>query len=108
MDREKAKNNASSLFDDTEGSSSPNKISEDIVKCLCSIFIRLSSSKDKAMDSSDTQTSNGPAELQDPYEVCSDFKCRNIGPYRHLCAIVASSVDLNRSSSAVHLTHRLK
>ncbi|KAG6595046.1 hypothetical protein SDJN03_11599, partial [Cucurbita argyrosperma subsp. sororia] len=108
LDREKAKDNASSLFDDIEGSSSPNKISEDIVKCLCSIFIRLSSSKDKAMDSSDTQTSNGPAELQDPYEVCSDFKCRNIGPYRHLCAIEASSVDLNRSSSAVHLTHRLK
>lgn len=106
MERERAKDNSSNLSDDTEASSSPNKISEDIVKCLSSIFIRLSSSKDKATDSSDT--SSGPAELQDPYDACSDFKPRNIGPYRHLCAIEASSVDLDRSTNAVFLIHRLK
>ncbi|KGN48511.1 uncharacterized protein LOC101217980 isoform X1 [Cucumis sativus] len=106
LERERAKDNSSNLSDDTEASSSPNKISEDIVKCLSSIFIRLSSSKDKATDSSDT--SSGPAELQDPYDACSDFKPRNIGPYRHLCAIEASSVDLDRSTNAVFLIHRLK
>lgn len=106
MERERAKDSSCSLSDDTEASSSPNKISEDIVKCLSSIFIRLSSSKDKATDSSDT--SNGSAELQDPYDACSDFKPRNIGAYRHLCAIEASSVDLDRSTNAVFLIHRLK
>ncbi|XP_050944701.1 uncharacterized protein LOC103484766 isoform X3 [Cucumis melo] len=106
LERERAKDSSCSLSDDTEASSSPNKISEDIVKCLSSIFIRLSSSKDKATDSSDT--SNGSAELQDPYDACSDFKPRNIGAYRHLCAIEASSVDLDRSTNAVFLIHRLK
>ncbi|XP_022133370.1 uncharacterized protein LOC111005958 isoform X2 [Momordica charantia] len=105
LERERAKDNSSCLSDDIEASSSPNKISEDIVKCLSSIFIRLSSSKEKAMDSSEA---NGTAELQDPYDVCSDFKSRNIGPYRHLCAIEASSVDLNRSTNVVFLIHRLK
>lgn len=108
LERERARDNSSSLSDDIEASNSPNKISEDIVKCLSSIFIRLSSSKDKAMDSSDTHKSNGPAEVQDPYDVCSDFKPRSIGPYRHLCAIEASSMDLNRSTNAVFLIHRLK
>ena len=108
LERERAKDNSSSLCDDIEASSSPNKISEDIVKCLSSIFIRLSSSKDKALDSSDAHTSNGPAELQDPYDVGSDFKARDIGSYRHLCAIEASSVDFNRSTNAVFVIHRLK
>ncbi|XP_022950498.1 uncharacterized protein LOC111453590 [Cucurbita moschata] len=108
LERERAKDSSSSLCDDIEASSSPNKISEDIVKCLSSIFIRLSSSKDKALDSSDAHTSNGPAELQDPYDVGSDFKPRDIGSYRHLCAIEASSVDFNRSTNAVFVIHRLK
>ncbi|XP_022977902.1 uncharacterized protein LOC111478055 [Cucurbita maxima] len=108
LERERAKDNSSSLCDDIEASSSPNKISEDIVKCLSSIFIRLSSSKDKALDSSDAHTSNGPAELQDPYDVGSDFKPRDIGSYRHLCPIEASSVNFNRSTNAVFVIHRLK
>ena len=86
------------------------------MKCLSNIFLRMSTLKEKVVES-DTTTpplafasneSNGEAEFLDPYGICSEFGARNIGPYKHLCDIQASSVDINRKTNALFLIHRLK
>lgn len=75
----------------------PNGISEGIVKCLCSIFVRICTSKDRL------------GELHDPYDICSsESEKRDIGSYKNLCEVKASNVDINRTANALFLTHRLK
>lgn len=96
-----------------EVDSSPNKISEDIVKCLAGIFARMSTLKDKvvelgAFQSVASNASNGETEFRDPYDICPEYRNRDIGPYKHLCSIEASSIDLNRTTNALFLIHRLK
>jgi hypothetical protein len=115
VDQEKAQESSSGSSDDSVlgADSSPNKVSEDIVKCLSSIFLRISTVKDKvgelgASQSVDSHASNRETEFRDPYDICSEFKNRDIGPYKHLYEIEASSIDLNRTTSALFLIHRLK
>ncbi|KAA8547203.1 hypothetical protein F0562_003641 [Nyssa sinensis] len=106
----------SSAYSVLEAESTPNKISEDVLKCLSSIFLRLSTLKDKTVQSETFPSlvalaSNGncrETEFHDPYRICSEFKKRDIGPYKHLFAIEAGSIDLNRKSNASSLIHRLK
>ncbi|KAM7262555.1 hypothetical protein ACFE04_000238 [Oxalis oulophora] len=86
-------NNKLSVLDET-----PNKLSEDIVKCLSSIFQRVSTLKDK----------DGRTEFWDPYGICSEFGTRDIGPYKSLCTIEANSVDLSRKTNSSYLVNRLK
>lgn len=74
----------------------PNGISEDIVKCLCSIFIRICTSKDRL------------GELNDPYVINFQSQKRDIGPYKNLCEVKASTVDFNRTTNALFLIHRLE
>ncbi|KAK4260064.1 hypothetical protein QN277_003232 [Acacia crassicarpa] len=74
----------------------PNGISEDIVKCLCSIFIRICTSKDRL------------GELNDPYGINFQSQKRDIGPYKNLCEVKASTVDFNRTTNALFLIHRLE
>ncbi|KAK8517548.1 hypothetical protein V6N13_127718 [Hibiscus sabdariffa] len=104
---ESAHGSPSSSSDDkmSEADITPNKISEDIVMCLFSILARLSTSKDKAVE---CRTLPTESELQDPYGICSDLKSRDIGPYKHLCAIEAKTIDLNRSTNALFLINKLK
>ncbi|KAE8701212.1 hypothetical protein F3Y22_tig00110548pilonHSYRG00547 [Hibiscus syriacus] len=99
--QESAQGSPSSSSDDkmSEADFTPNKISEDIVRCLFSILARLSTSKDKAVESRTLPTES---EFQDPYGICSDLKSRDIGPYKHLCAIEAKTFFLNRSTNAFH------
>ncbi|TXG52354.1 hypothetical protein EZV62_021523 [Acer yangbiense] len=98
---------------------SPNKISEDTVKCLSSILTRMSSvkSKDTATAAATTlpfiytlssQESNGETEFGDPYGICSEFGMRDIGSYKNLFEIEADSINLNRTSSSLFLVRRLK
>ncbi|KAI9201166.1 hypothetical protein LWI28_019385 [Acer negundo] len=98
---------------------SPNKISEDTVKCLSSILTRMSSvkSKDTATAAATTlpfiftlssQESNGEAEFGDPYGICSGFGMRDIGSYKNLFEIEADAINLNRTSSSLFLIRRLK
>ena len=47
-------------------------------------------------------------EQQDPYGISSEFGKRDIGPYKHLFSIEASSINLNRTSNSLFLVHRLK
>lgn len=107
VDQERARESPSGYSDDkvSEADSSPNKISEDTVKCLFGIFARLST-KDKAMESGHER--NKESECKDPYGICSDSKTIDIGPDKHLCAIEANTVDLNRRTNALFLIHRLK
>lgn len=73
--------------------STANRISEDLVKCLVSIFMRISSRRDGFLD---------------PYSNYSEWRSREIGSYKHLCSIDASSIDLNRTTNGLFLIHRLK
>lgn len=115
-DQEKAQQNSLSSSQDgaaAQVDESPNKISEDIVRCLSSIFVRMSTSKAKAFGSL-----NSPSQLTNfdgrngesayPYEICPEFGKRDVGPYRHLYMVDAYSVDVNRKTNALFLIQRLK
>lgn len=118
IDQERAQESPSGSSEDkvSEADNTPNQISEDIVRCLFSIFTRLSTSKGKAVESGtlpsrpfvNSHERNRESECQDPYEICSDLKSRDIGPYKHLCAIEADTIDLNRKANVLFLIHRLK
>ncbi|CAA2989740.1 Hypothetical predicted protein [Olea europaea subsp. europaea] len=115
---EQAQESSSSSSDDrvTETESPANKISEDILKCLSSIFLRLNKLKGKTLNSESLSSlvlkafkeNNVESDFRDPYCASSEFKKRDIGPYKHLCMIEAGSVDLNRKTNASFLIHRLK
>ncbi|XP_010548396.1 PREDICTED: uncharacterized protein LOC104819833 [Tarenaya hassleriana] len=95
-DQEKAQESISITSSDDktqQTGSSANRVSEDLVKCLVSIFLRISSTK------------NG---FLDPYANCSEWRAREIGSYKNLCSIDASSVNLNRTTNALFLIHRLQ
>ncbi|KAL0366165.1 UNVERIFIED_CONTAM: hypothetical protein Sradi_3506600 [Sesamum radiatum] len=94
---------------------SPNKISESILKCLMKIFLRLSSMKNSttaetlpAVPVLHSLESLAYAECNDPYDLCSKFGKRDIGPYNHLVSIEASSINPNRTAISVFLVQRLK
>ena len=116
-DQEKAQPNSLSSVHDREAPvyESPNKVSEDIVRCLSSIFLRMSTSKARALGSSNSPSESvninakiEELDLLDPYNMSSEFAPRDVGPYKHLCAIEVNSVDVNRKTNALFLIHRLK
>ncbi|XP_058722245.1 uncharacterized protein LOC131594171 [Vicia villosa] len=95
---------------------SPNVISENILKCLSSILSRMSSLKNSGFtgDISSPLWTRKPrncverTEFWDPYGICLDFGKRDIGPYKHLCAIDAKSFNAKRTANTLFLLHRLK
>ncbi|CAJ2646227.1 unnamed protein product [Trifolium pratense] len=100
IDQEKAQNSSSLSDNVLEVDSTPNRVSEDIVKCLCSIFMRIGTFKDNFGESK-TLT-------RDPYGICSISKTRDIGAYNSFCEIEASTIDFNLVRNAVFLINRLK
>lgn len=85
------------------------------MRCLSSILLRMSSVKSKGaaenvsfLSTLESQESNEETEFRDPYGICSQFGKRDIGPYKHLFAIEADSININRTSSSMFLVHRLK
>ncbi|KDP31903.1 hypothetical protein JCGZ_12364 [Jatropha curcas] len=120
LDHEKAQESSSGYSDDrvTENNITvtPNKVSEDILKCLSSILLRLSTSKEKTGELRTlgsrsvlvSPKSNEEREVWHPYDISGESSSRDIGPYKHLCAIESSSIDLNRTTNALFLIHRLK
>ncbi|KAL6982841.1 hypothetical protein U1Q18_016235 [Sarracenia purpurea var. burkii] len=97
------------------GSENPNKISENIVKCLSSIFLRMSSSKNRAttdtlpsLSALTSRESWEATEFKDPYGISSEFGNRDVGPYKHLFAIEASSINPNQTTNSMFLVRRLK
>lgn len=103
-DQERAQENSSSS---SEVDRTPNGVSEDIVKCLCSIFVRISTFKDNTAESR-TMQGKKEKELSDPYVMYPETEKRDVGSYKNLCEIKSCNVDLNRTKNAVFLMHRLK
>ncbi|KAL5982404.1 hypothetical protein ACLOJK_016475 [Asimina triloba] len=99
-------------------SSEPNRISEDILKCLSNIFLRSSMSKaTETVSVSDTSPSTSESsssesyegtDFRDPYDICSEFERRDIGPYKYLQAIEELLIDPNRAANCTFLIRRLK
>ncbi|XP_021714275.1 uncharacterized protein LOC110682277 isoform X2 [Chenopodium quinoa] len=96
------------------GDSEPNKISEDILKCLCSIYIRMGTTNDKGtqLDTSPlsfvSRQKKEDSEFQDPYGASAEIKARDIGAYKNFCLIDAISFDQKRKRNALFLLHKLK
>ncbi|KAI3785040.1 hypothetical protein L1987_44149 [Smallanthus sonchifolius] len=119
VDKEKAQESCSSSSSGDrilEAESECNKISENVLKCLIAIFLRLSKLKAKTMDAEAfsnlmsldlTGGDRGPA-FRDPYGVCLKSKRRDIGPYKDLFAIEAGSIDFKKKTNASLLIRRLK
>ncbi|KAL0377735.1 UNVERIFIED_CONTAM: hypothetical protein Sradi_3079000 [Sesamum radiatum] len=115
---EQAQESSSGSSDDrvADVESEANRMSEDILKCLINIFVRLSSSKGKTMDFESFSSlsakalseNNVESNFRDPYCNFSELKKRDVGTYKHLYAIEARSVDLNRKTNASFLIRRLK
>ncbi|KAL2348410.1 hypothetical protein Fmac_002410 [Flemingia macrophylla] len=114
VDQERAQSSPSSLDDKASAVySTPNRISEDIIKCLCRIFVRIGTFKDKSRESKTPSSSTSACSMEkdqlcDPYGICSESKMRDIGTYNSLCEIKGSNVDLNRARNVAFLIHRLK
>ncbi|XP_050364426.1 uncharacterized protein LOC126783079 [Argentina anserina] len=91
----------------------PNRISENILKCLSSILMRMSIAKgttesQPSFSSLGVQESNERPEIWDPYGIYSEFGKRDIGPYKQLYAVEAHSINLNRTASSLFVLRRLK
>uniref|UniRef100_A0A6P6GA49 uncharacterized protein LOC107420885 isoform X2 n=1 Tax=Ziziphus jujuba TaxID=326968 RepID=A0A6P6GA49_ZIZJJ len=93
----------------------PNRISENILKCLSSIFLRMGSVKNRVSADSlpsistlGAQETNHKTEFQDPYGICSEFGTRDIGPYKQLFSIEIDSNKPNRTANSLFLLRRLK
>lgn len=82
-----------SVSESLQSGTAANRVSEDLLKCLVSIILRISSSKDIVLD---------------PYGNCSEWRTRELGAYKSLCSVDASSIDLGRRINALFLIHRLK
>ncbi|BFG38913.1 hypothetical protein CerSpe_251870 [Prunus speciosa] len=116
VDQERAHESSSGSSDDkvSEADNTPNKVSEDIVKCLSSIFVRMSSLKDKVEELETSRSTlsahaaNGETGFRDPYGICLEFRNIDVGLYKNLRSIDIASIDLNRTTSALILMHRLK
>ena len=96
-----------------EEASGPNKVSEDILKCLLSIYSQMSSPNCTEAEPETLLSVSGSCEgfegqgFQDPYGICSEFGKRDIGPYKHFCSLEANSIDVNLATASL-LTRRLK
>ncbi|GAB2231688.1 hypothetical protein Droror1_Dr00010700 [Drosera rotundifolia] len=94
--------------------SKPNKISEDLLKCLCSILVRLNTENDQPPQplifsaSLVPQKCDSGLEFQDPYGSDVAFKDRDVGPYKHIYTIDAGSIDVKRKRNVMLLLHKLK
>ncbi|XP_048227069.1 uncharacterized protein LOC8260867 isoform X2 [Ricinus communis] len=107
--------NVSTADEHLSANDNPNKISEDIVKCLSNIFLRMSSRKTRRtadnlsfLSSLVSQENGEEIECRDPYSICSEVGKKDIGPYKHLFAIEAGTINPNRTSNSLFLLHRLK
>ncbi|CAJ2641041.1 unnamed protein product [Trifolium pratense] len=88
-----------------QGDESPNTISENIVKCLTSILLRMSTPPLRPLKSKNCIEGT---EFLDPYGIL-EFGNRDIGPYKQLSAsIEAHSFNPTQTAKSLFLLHRLK
>ncbi|KAG7019314.1 hypothetical protein SDJN02_18274, partial [Cucurbita argyrosperma subsp. argyrosperma] len=84
MDHERAQESSCGASDNVESKTSANEISEDIVKCLCSIFVQEGTPRDKCIKGNDIVSS------------------------RCLFTVEANPIYHNETVNTVPLIHRLK
>lgn len=94
---------------------SPNIISENILKCLSNIILRMSALKNPGSTCDmppvwDLKPHNRDegTEFGDPYGICLEFGKRDIGPYKQLWSIDVKSFNPKRTANTLFLLHRLK
>ncbi|XP_020083247.1 uncharacterized protein LOC109706701 isoform X2 [Ananas comosus] len=97
----------------SDDSSGPNKLSEEILRCLISIFAQMSSTESTEEEMGTSPSVSGSCEssenvdMRDPYGIL-ELGRRDIGPYNHFRVIEASSVNSNLVTSSSMLHRRLK
>ncbi|KAJ6814603.1 uncharacterized protein M6B38_137335 [Iris pallida] len=90
-----------------EEASGPNKLSEDILNCLLSIFSQMSSQKNPTAELAAAVAV--PSGEGDPYGSCSEFGRRGIGRYKHFVSVEPNPIDPNlTAASSSFLSRRLK
>lgn len=100
--------------DKVSSDDSPNSISENILKCLSSILLRMSSIKNRGATESlhlfsmVTTMQTEETDLPDPYDICSEFGMRDIGPYKNVRTVEACSINTKRTTNSLFLFQRLK
>ncbi|KAL3526761.1 hypothetical protein ACH5RR_011417 [Cinchona calisaya] len=114
---DQAQESSSGSSDDRvlEAETEANRTSQDILKCLCTIFLRLTTSKGKTLDAEsfsnlvagDLRENNVDRDFRDPYMISPESR-RDIGPYRMFPTVEASTIDLKRKANALFLIRRLK
>ncbi|XP_051139966.1 uncharacterized protein LOC127257543 isoform X2 [Andrographis paniculata] len=85
-----------------EVSDNPNKISENMLKCLMSILVGMTSLS--IPDSENLKYT----EFKDPYGISSKCGKLDIGSYKNLLSIDASSIKQNQTTISIILVRRLK
>ncbi|XP_072079504.1 uncharacterized protein [Arachis hypogaea] len=101
------------MAEPTDHEESPNIISENILKCLSSILLRMSTAKypdstaGMLRDPKSRNCTQG-TWFQDPYGTCLEFGEMDIGPYKQFRAIEAESFSPKRTANSLFLQHRLK
>lgn len=96
QDAQNLKNNLRDV--ELEDANGPNKLSEDILKCLISMYSRNNKVDKEAVSSI----------FGDPYGICHEFGRRDIGPYIDFYSIETKSVDLTTKTGSSLLVRRLK
>uniref|UniRef100_A0A0D9XEL0 DUF547 domain-containing protein n=1 Tax=Leersia perrieri TaxID=77586 RepID=A0A0D9XEL0_9ORYZ len=102
-----------------DDSSVPNRLSEELLRCLLAIFSQMNSSsaggqdEEQAMALSPSVSGSGSCESsedaypQDPYGIL-EFGTRDVGPYKRFHVIDATSFDQTAMESDTILVRKLK
>jgi hypothetical protein len=109
-------NNSGKVSED--GSSAPNRLSEELLSCLLTIFSQMGSpaapaaggqqdEEQQPLSPSVSGSSSEDAYPQDPYGIL-ELGSRDVGPYRRLHVIDAASFDRNALAGSTLLARRLK
>ncbi|WOL16817.1 hypothetical protein Cni_G25605 [Canna indica] len=73
----------------------PNKLSEDILKCLMNIFLQMSprstDDMEKSSSSSDSFESFVEMDSRDPCDICAEYGKRDNGQYKHFEAVLLAA-----------------
>lgn len=117
---ESAGSNSDKVVTCQEDSSAANKLSEELLRCLLTIFSRMGSSaaggqgdeeqhtpSPSVSGSSSSESSSEDAYPQDPYGVL-ELGARDIGPYKRFHVVDAASFDRNALAGDTILSRRLK
>jgi hypothetical protein len=95
--------------------SEPNRLSEELVRCLVAIYCKLTKSSSSLTASRGSQGSRSGARnrasnepLTDIYQIYKDNELHDIGAYRNAQEITAETIDSNGTGSTAALYKKLR